>query len=510
MRHDLPPWACPSSGSDPARELDPQDVKPVHILPTCLLATLLAPTLLAAGDSKLDHQRIAKDLAVRWGIDTSRPEEVTLEAVFAKQYVHVDLGAFLVRWPIAQLPSRSKEFKDCATALVRCQETWLDWVQLKASDQKAVRADLAVVLKWTQGWNTQLLAKGKGGEDIATIVAEQPTAAEARQRFTDALRRLTPVGPGREQPSAVQVLFAPTRQDFTEFIYFAGWALPDLRSALWVDNVPDWTQGFVQDMQVVTLQYATNGRPAGDYTSGTWMNERDPDVMQQQVTQLAVNGLFLDHYRDRVPGAFVSGLSMNLVVDTYGVVNTRVDGDTRSKFTAAREIFIPGGASQGGSLGKSSADTRWRENHGADHFLPTLRLAQEEGGGEARNDKNKAACFSVRNDAGGAKHVVRAPFLGSAAIATKAPPAEFLGDWGEFLRAYKSGFIFWMQTAAAGNEKVSHERFATLLRKLADPNLSSDFEAVFQEVYEGAPLSNADVDKNCLEGQFLRWLAKSK
>jgi len=477
-----------------------------------LLALVLfaAPSILADEKPQLDHQKIAKDFATRLGLDTSRPEDITLDGVFAAQYVHADLGAFHVQWPISELPGRAKELKECAQALVKCQETWLDWVQTKPAEQKAIRADLNAVLKWVQGWNVQALAKGKGGQDVVQILTPQPTAAEAHKRFNDALQRLTPIGAGREQPSTVKLVFAPSRQDFTEFVYFAGWILPDLRPGLWLDSVPDWTQCFVRELQVVALQYTINGRPPQDYTSGSWMNERDPDVMQQQVTQLAMNALFLDHYKDRVPGAFVSGLSMNLVVDTYGVVNTRVDGDTRSKETQKREVFIPGGASDGGFLSKNSAETRWRENHGSDHFLPTLRLAQAEGGDAAKGDKNKPACFSVRDDAGGGKHVVRAPFLGSAAAETKPPPKEFSGDWAEFLRAYKSGFIYWLQTAAAGNEKVSRERFATLLRKLADPNLTTDFEAVFQEVYEGAPLSNADVDKNCLEGQFLRWLPKSK
>lgn len=482
----------------------------MRILLLLALALFTAPALLADDKPKLDHQKIGKDYATRLGLDTSRPEDITLDGVFAAHYVHADLGAFHVQWPISQLPSRAKEFKECAEALVKCQETWLDWVQIKPSEQKAIRADLNAVLKWVQGWSVQVLAKGKGGQDVLQLVAPQPTAAEAHKRFNDALQRLTPVGAGREQPSQVKLVFAPTRQDFTEFVYFAGWLLQDLRPSLWVDSVPDWTQCFVRDLQVIALQYTINGRPPMDYTSGTWMNERDPDVMQQQVTQLAMNALFLDHYKDRVPGAFVSGLSMNLVVDTYGLVNTRVDGDTRSKETQKREVFIPGGASDGGFLMKNSAETRWRENHGSDHFLPTLRLAQSEGGDAAKGDKNKPACFAVRDDSGGGKHVVRAPFLGSAAAETKPPPSQFNGDWSEFLRAYKSGFIHWLQTAAVGNEKVSRERFATLLRKLADPNLTTDFEAVFQEVYDGAPLSNPDVDKNCLEGQFLRWLSKSK
>ncbi len=463
-----------------------------------------------AAQSKLDHQKIGKDFGTRLSLDTSKPEALTLEGVYAQHFVHVDLGAFQVQWPVFALPSRASELKDCCEALVEGQETWLDWVQVKPADVKAVRADLNTVLKWVHGWNVQILAKGKGGQDLATLFAPQPTALEALKRFNDAMQRLTPIGPGREQPAAVSLVFAPTRQDFVEFVYFSGWLLPDLRPQLWLDAVADWTQCFVRESQVIGLQYTVGGRQPQDYSSGTWMNERDADVMQQQVVQLAMNALFMHHYGERVPGAFVGGLSMNLVVDAFGVVNTRVDGDTRSKVTGKREVFIPGGASSGGMLSKNSAETRWRENYGKDHFLPVLRITQEEGGDEVKNDKNKIACFAVRDDAGGGKHVVRAPFLGSAAAETKPPPEQFVGDWSEFLRAYKSAFIYWLQTAAAGNEKVSRERFATLLRKLADPNLASDFEAVFQELYEGAPLSNAEVDKNCLEGQFLRWLPKSR
>ncbi len=474
------------------------------VLSLCVAATAAAQS----NGSVLDHEKIGKDYATRLGLDPAAAAGQTLDAIYAGHFVHAELGAFRIEWPAHALPGRSGELKDCAEALIKGQEEWLDWIQLKASEQKAVRSDLALVAKWVHGWNTNVLARGKPGQNLVDIVSPSSAQGEALKRFNDAMQRLSPVGTPREQPRTVKLVFQPTRQDFAEFVYFAGWLHSDLRPGLWLDSVPDWTQCFVLDAQVIGLQYAATGRQPSDYTLGTWMNERDPDVMQQQVVQLGMNAWFLDQYEDRVPGAFVGGLSMNLVVDVYGVVNTRVDGDTRSKQTQKREVFIPGGASEGGQLAKNSAETRFRENQGKDHFLPTLRQAQREGDDVAKNDRNKVACFAVRNDAGGGKHLVKAPFLGSAAAATQAPPAEFLGDWAELLRSYKSAFIYWLQTAAVGNEKVSRERFAVLLRKLADPNLATDFEAVFQEVYDGAPLSNAEVDKTCLEGQFLRWLQK--
>ena len=101
-------------------------------------------------------------------------------------------------------------------------------------------------------------------------------------------------------------------------------------------------------------------------------------------------------------------------------------------------------------------------------------------------------------------------FLGSAAANTQAPPETFQGEFAELIRAYKSSFIYWLQTKSKGGEKASREKFAALLKKLADPNLQSDFEAVFKDVYDGAPLSAPDADKTSLEGQFLIWLSKQK
>jgi hypothetical protein len=464
----------------------------------------------AAPAFELDCQAIAKDHARRLGLPTESPAGLTLDALLTQHFVRADLGAYELHWPVHGLPGRSSEFRDCAEALIEAQLAWLDWTQTKGADTKAVRADLSAVLKWVQGWNVQALARGKPGEELVAIARPQDAQAAAITRACDALRRLTPIGHARETPRSVRILVEPTRQDFAEFVYFAGWLREDLRPSLWLQNVPDWTQCFVDDIQILCLQYAANARMPNDYTLGSWMNERDPDVMQQQIVQLAMNGLFRDHYESRVPGAFISGLSMNLVIDVFGVVNTRVDGDTRSKFTQEREVFVPGGQSEGGQLAKHSAETRWRENQGKDHFLPCLRQCQSEGADLGRNEKNKLACFAVRDDSGGGKHLVKAPFLGTVAAETQPPPPQFRGDWAEFLRAYKSAFIFWLQTAAGGSAKASKERFATLMRKLADPNLSADFEAVFQEVYEGAPLSEPEVGKDSLEGQFLRWLAKQR
>jgi hypothetical protein len=127
----------------------------------------------------------------------------------------------------------------------------------------------------------------------------------------------------------------------------------------------------------------------------------------------------------------------------------------------------------------------------------------------AKDVKNKIACFAIRSDDGGEKWPAVAPFFDASATAPN-PAAKFQGDFAEFLRAYKSAFIYWLQTKSQGTEKPSREKFAVLLKKLADPNLAADFEGVFKDVYDGAALSGPESDKESLEGKFLVWLSKQK
>jgi hypothetical protein len=256
------------------------------------------------------------------------------------------------------------------------------------------------------------------------------------------------------------------------------------------------------------LEYSVGGRPEGEYAQGTGMNENDPTGMQQQLVQLSMNSLFDASYSGRVPAAFIQGLSMNLVIDLYGHIDTRVDGDVRSRTTQAREMFVPGGASDGGLLPKNSAESRWRDLRGEDHFIGILRLAQKESKGLVKRPEVPAAIFGLRSDSGGEIHPVVGPFLGPRAAAETPVPDTFQGDYQEMLRSYKSAFIFWLQTEAAGSKRKSQQSFATLLTRLARAGEDEGFGEVFAEVYEGKPLSDETASPESLEGSFLVWLQK--
>ena len=78
---------------------------------------------------------------------------------------------------------------------------------------------------------------------------------------------------------------------------------------------------------------------------------------------------------------------------------------------------------------------------------------------------------------------------------------SFVDDFREFHRAYRSGFVHWLQTQAAGDD--SPAKFAEFLRALA---AGRSVDEAHQAVY-GLPLSGEPASQNG-ESAFLRWLIK--
>lgn len=481
------------------------------VLTAGLHAASLAPigTPSAGG---LPFEKIAQDFLNRHGLKDTPRDKIELDAVLASHFIHGRVGQFEVHFPVSGLERRADDLKAAAVALLDAQERWLDWIKPLGQDQKAVRKDLDTFAAWVGKWNPGVLAKARdvGGQDLLALMSIPESVAAVSQRLSDTMGRCAPLGVQREGVLVTKLVLIPDRRSYVELVCFIGWLDPEVRKIYWAENVADWTQSFYGEYQLIALEYAAAGRSPGDYEHGTSMNERDALVMEQQVVQLAMNSLFDQQYGERVPKAFIGGLSMNLVIDQFDSISTKIDGDLRERSVQAREIFIPGGASSGGFLPPQSAETRWREDRGRDHFIRMLKLTQREGDGLDKKAKNRLACFAIRADNGGTKMPMIAPFLGSVAVESKPPPEEFRGEFMEFLRAYKCGFIYWLQNKAGGSDKASQDKFAKLLQSLADAKRAGDFEAVFKDVYDGAPLSDLEAGKSSLEGKFLIWLSKQK
>lgn len=475
----------------------------------CLAATCLA----ALAGAQLPFARIAEEARGRHGLEPQA--QATIHEAIDKTSVRCDLGAFELRFPAFRLEDRGLEFTQVCDALLATQEAWLAWLEPAGADHKSLRADLAKLREAIKGWKPAVLKKAKDqpGADIYEVAGASDALLAAARRASAALRSASEVGAARPEPKALRFCVEPTRDDFVQALVLAGDLNAEWKGWCWDDGIAYWTQVWFDDAQVTCLQYAAQALPPGTWKQGTWMNERDPDVMQQQVAQLAANQLLSDRLGDHAPAAFISGLSLNVVVDLYGQCNTRIDGDLRARKTEKREVFIAGGLSEGGRLGKNVADTRWREDHGRGHFLAILRQAQKEGEGLVKDAKFKQAAFGIRDDSGGNGRAVLGPFIGAAAGATPAPPDKYLGDFAEFTRAYKCGFVHWLKSAAEGGAKKSGNAFAQLLVALSTPaadGVAFDFEATCAKLYGGDPLSLQPLTKDTLEGRFLLWLSKQK
>jgi hypothetical protein len=477
----------------------------------CALTGALGAARAAAGE--LDHEAIARAhlAALGHGQGDAQP---SLDALLAQHFVHGRLGLFEVLFPVVELEGHAHELKDAAAALIAAQVAWLDWMEPVVGKAREQRKDLELVAKWIERWKTgsgQGLAKGDvvGGQLVGVAEASESVTA-ALDRLVGSMTSGATVGVEREPIAPVKLCLMPTRKGFVELLCSVGLADESLRSAFWVDGIAEWTTAFVDDLQVVSLEYAVPGRPAGTYEQGIGMNDRGPSGLEQQVVQLGVTGLCGELFGPRAPEAFAQGLAMNLVIDLYGELRTRIEGDLRAAHKAEREMFVPGGQSHGGVLPPDSAENRWRERQGKDWFVTILHLVQQEGVEAAGGSKRRVDCFGLRSDGGGEVHAVCAPILGAAAAAADrpAPPPAFQGEYAEFLRAYKTAFVHWLRTEVV--RKDSEERFARLLQHLADPRGDDDFEGAFRRVYDDRALSSAELDEGTLEGAFLTWLARQK
>jgi hypothetical protein len=479
-------------------------------LSLCTIFLLCVPTApaRAAGDA-IPYEKAAREYVARHGFDAAKAGEIALDDLLAKNFVHGRFGMFEVWFPVAALETRAEDLKKSVEALVDGHGQWLEWLEPIGKDTKAVRADHKVLAEWVGSWKPANLAKERdvAGKDLLAVCEASEAVSQASARFGTAVAKGEPLGVSLAKAEPTRLFLLPTRKDFVEFLCYVGLSRPEHRAKFWAEGMTEWTQCFVDKDQAIALEYAAPNRKAGDYETGMPMNGRNPTTMQQQVVQLAMNSLFDHFYEGRVPAAFTQGLSMNLVIDQFGEIHTRVDGDVRSRVTGATEVFVPGGI-DGGVLPTNSAETAWREDHGKDHFIRVLRLAQKDGDDLEKKSKNRAACFRLLADDTVKRTAVVAPFLGQAASKTVVPPDEFKPDFEELMRAYKSGFMHWLQTKGSGNENNSRARFAKMLASLADPKRKSGFEAVFAEHYEKAPLSAPDLSKDTLEGRFLLWLTK--
>jgi hypothetical protein len=254
-------------------------------------------------------------------------------------------------------------------------------------------------------------------------------------------------------------------------------------------------------------------RDQGDIYGGEAMNLRRPDELQQHVIQRAQLSLLRNYCGDGFDPALAVGFAINFNIDIFGIDHGRLEGDPRGRSTPPREVFVPGGNPDGGYLPPLSAESPWRELEGEFRYVHKLAGSQEAGNNAKQNQQARLQSFLLHNDGGNDTYVVSSPFLGAPALKAPMPPADFVGDYQEFFRAYRTVFMHWLRTEAGSSKKDSAKRFAALLTAVAShagEEEGPSLEDLIPTIYDDRPLSHVDQDKQCLEGRFLRWLQQQQ
>lgn len=496
-----------------------------------------APGLLAApgddGARVVPFEALGKSFLEKHCPQATPQAPCPLDDVLARRCVRMDVGLFELFFPADHLEDkkRAEMLPEIAGSLVDLQQEWIRW--LKPGDEAAqgALAELESVGTWIDQWKATALrdlAEGGGASLFAALQApEEVVQAEAAARafLLDAERM--PITP--RNGTRLRFLCSPTRRDFMELVGYTGLVDPALREQYWIDGVDQWTQFWSGWTFVLGLEYAPWDDFDPEFRSGQSLTRFDETGLQELVVEQAALGLLYLCFQRPEPRHEEKALAMNLTIDVVGQINT-VDGEgaitASGATTQPYERFVPGGASEGGVLPAISAapfnmilDNHWRVGHGRDHFAESLRKGQKAGAKRAAKDKenplrkDKTAHFEL-DVASAGRHVVTAPFLSSAAYERPYPPPEFLNDYREFFRAYKSGFLHWLRTeGVAEDPDASAAKFRELLVAMGRHGGSKTFEEVAREVY-GVPLSSSEPapepEPESLEWRYLAWLAKGK
>jgi hypothetical protein len=472
------------------------------VRPLSSLCPLLAAVALASAPSLAaqDHQLRAEQAVVRLGLEGL--DGLSLESLLAQAFVRVPAGGVDLYMTAHALTASGapERLLEVASGVLRAQGTLLEWTEPDATRLKAQIKALEAEVKLLSKPKGKALARAFADGTPGELAERLEWKDSQREQFAELATSLAAgelLG-GELEGRPLPVLLAWDRNEFGDLLALGGILDPTARPFLWVEGTQNWTHFFVQEARVWSLVNP----------DGSSMDREDrPTLTRQQIEQLAV-GALLEHWSGgHLPAALIAGLALEVVVATEEECDTRLDGDLRARSSQAWEMFVPGGLSEGGILPAMPAATRWREFRGSDHFVTKLRQTQNDGIEDRRREGGEHH-FRLLADDGVRTRTVSGPFLGAAALGRDLP-AAFQGDWLEFVRAYRAGFLFWLRTEAGKNARDSGARFGQLLRELVQAPDPAHQEGAWEAVV-GLPLSSPGLEAESLEGRFLSWLRRQR
>jgi hypothetical protein len=325
------------------------------------------------------------------------------------------------------------------------------------------------------------------------------------------------------------MVLAPRRKDFVELAAVGGLLEPENQGVVWADGAVGLSATFVDWNLIVAMEYPADPPDPASPFQGRSITEREQTELMQHVADRAAVLLMRREFARHGVLFFEESLGTNLVISSVGK-NTLLSPGWSSEWnqtggsTQAYSRFVPGGNPAGGSLPARQAGPgavtsggttvgHYRKGGGEDFFLDVLQDGQKHGFKLVEDGqplaKDRTAHFLLISADRVKKTSICAPFLGAEAEGKPLPPNEFLDDYEDLFRAYRSLFVFWLRHRGAGSEEESSRRFAELLEGLAEREVGTAAEPVFASVY-GVPLSAPDPSTDSLEWRFLAWLSKAR
>lgn len=468
------------------------------VVSTAWLGTVLAADL--ATQDEATFQKLAADAVAALELGKEPAAVAFEEDVVAKHALVLRLGAVELLFPTAGLHDAQDltDLREAALAVCQMQKTWCEWMTAAAAPTEVDAAGRSVQA-WIKGW--------RWPANAAALAEVDESVAAARDAFAAAMAKVL----GQDAAKARATCWlAPTRLDYARMLGLLGALAAENRPFLWTKDVLASSEAWAvrpRVLQIVALEYGAPDELGGVMT-GVRMDAREKGGLLQHVVQRTAASLAVLAFGDSLDRNFEAGLSQDLVIALYRENNARSGGSGRGRYAAARSQFVAGGASSGGLLPAIDLDSQWRQTKGKDWFVRPLKQGQKAGAKQAggKDQAGRLGSFLLQDDEGKPGHVVRAPFLG---LPESLPgvPGNYDSDFKELLRAYRSAFVHWLREFAGKGSSDSRQKFAAMLREMADGSGRVSFELAVRRAY-GERLTADAPDPPSLEWKFLTWLSR--
>lgn len=488
----------------------------IHLL-SCIGLAVLAQTPAAPA---IDFPALGKAFVEARCADKAAAP-CALDEVLARHFVRLSIGPFDVEVPHSMLKDKAglDQLRQVTMALSLAANQWTEW---QGGGEFATVDMLMFWPRWMATWkpaNASTIAKATSRDMLDVMRADESDRAMSAAWVAgcDSTEKLALVPPDGRQ---LRMILVPSRLEFMQWVGYSGLIDAASKDANWQPDAAQWTQFWLGWDLVIALEYASWDGFDPSFKASQPMKKVGEGVLAQHVVQQGSFGLLRSCNPTLAEGRHESALAMLLTMDSCGEINT-IEGaggvGTSGAKTKPYSKFIPGGNPKGGTLpGRSAAalsvitESRWRKGHGADGFVGPLRTGQLDGAKAAKGaNLDPIATFVLRQEDNSGKHLVHAPFFGPHADDQEYPPAEYLVDFAEFYRAYKAGFLYWLERTSNDPKVSADERWKQLTRGLAGLKGENGFDELVQSVY-GLPISAKDGSSDSLEWRFLRHVSASK